>query len=293
MQHKVFKKLKGHYVRSEYTPKHIVAGDTDSAIISLSSVFPNKNTAIDDVVTFSNDVAVCVNNAIPDFVQCIFNVPQNRTKLIQTKRETVSDKSLFVAKKNYILHIVDKEGIRKESTKYVGVEIKKSNTPKIIQDFLMSLVDMLLNHCDYHTVSSFISDFKEKYYSLPATDIGNPTTIKNLTKFEDKLEEQGNLKGFSQHAKGSIIYNDICSKSDKKIYAGTKIKLIYVLSEQKYGCIAFPADTQNTPECIKAMEIDYNSMWETVQKKIDRFLLPAKLDRGSRQKQKIKGMVAF
>jgi len=278
------------YSLDDYVPENVIAGDTDSVYLNLSSVF-KADADIEEVVEFADTLGTKVNEAFPRYMEDIFNVPRDRTSVIQTDREVVSDKSLFIAKKKYIMNVQDSEGKRKEFVKIKGAEIIKSTTSPLIQTMLRDLVGMIFENADYEKIKSYIDDFKEKYFLMSPQEIGTPTTIRNLTKNEIQFEEKG-FAGMAQHAKASLIYNALRSARDEPIYSGSKIKIVYV-THAEFNAIAFPADLTKLPKFFDDIVIDRHRMWEGVQAKIDIYLTPAKLDRRSRQRSAMKSLVKF
>ena len=103
-----------------------------------------------DAVEIADLMAETVNEAFPEFMKRFFNCTDARSKLISAAREVVAVRGLFLnAKKKYTLRVVDKEGKKTDELKYMGSELKKADTPKIIQKFLKGLMDLVLTDVDY------------------------------------------------------------------------------------------------------------------------------------------------
>jgi len=222
------------------------------------------------------------NNAFPQFMKDVFNSDWNRSRVIQTDREAVADKAYFLGKKMYVMHLVDMEGVEVDKLKIMGVAIKKSDTPKIIQSMLTDLVELLMDKKSYEEVKIFVDTFEEEYHDMSFLDIGNPKAVKSLKKYEVKYESAKNMKGFPYHVRASMNYNSLCGSSDTKIMSGDKVRIVY-LNHPTFKYIAVPVDAEVLPDFIDQLEVDWKSQWNTVLKKVNIFLTPIGYDRKSRQ----------
>ena len=95
-------------VYQEYQSKYLIAGDTDSAYIDLSDVF-KRDADPKDVIKFADYIGETTNASFRHFMKDVFNVPDERATIINTDREVVSDKSYFLAKKMYVMHVINQE----------------------------------------------------------------------------------------------------------------------------------------------------------------------------------------
>lgn len=275
----------------DYKPKYVIAGDTDSSYIDLADVF-DRDAPVDDVVEFADDIGTQVNDSFHTFMKDIFNVPDDRKGIIKTDREVVSDKSYFLAKKMYVMHVVNKEGKETDELKMMGVAIKKTDTPTVVQDMLKGLVEMLMDKCSFEDVSDYIDKFKEDYHKMSMMDIGKPIAVKSFTKYEVKYKKTGSLKGVPYHIRASLIYNDMCSSSDRLITSSDKVRLCYI-NHPRFKYIALPVDVEVHPKFTEALIIDWNAQWETVMKKVNIFLKPIHYDRDGRQTKLIKSLLRY
>lgn len=273
----------------KYSPKNCIGGDTDSVYLDLNFL---KGQPVDKIVAFADEVGEQVNEAFSDFMQNAFFVSKERAAIIASDREVVSDASLFLARKKYVMHVIDSEGVKIDKMKIMGMEIKKTDTPKVVQDFLMSLIKTILNQSDYNTINKQIEDFKEHYHTLGPMDVGRPSNIKNFDHYQEAFDSTGDMKGFPYHVAATIFYNNLCKEGDIKIRAGDKIKVVYILHpDSKY--IAIPSDADRLPDFIKDIIIDWKEQWKTVQSKIEIYLTPIGFDLQSRQKKLTSTLVQF
>ena len=123
---------------------YVVAGDTDSLYVRMDPIikhlfgkpvvnWKDKDT-FHKIKDYSDNVfQVDVNNYCADFVCKEFHTDQ---RLIEFKREKLSAQGEFCAKKRYIVHVFDNEGLEAEKWAYTGVDIAKNELPDTIKKML-------------------------------------------------------------------------------------------------------------------------------------------------------------
>ncbi len=132
----------------------IIYGDTDSCY------FRTKADNKADAIKIADAVAAHVNAGWDEFMVKAFNVQPEFRGRMKAGREVVAERGLFQAKKKYVLKVVDMEGVTPSGgykLKSQGSEIKKSDTPKIIQSFLKDLMSRILSGDDYSDVEAFVN----------------------------------------------------------------------------------------------------------------------------------------
>jgi len=275
-----------------YTVNNMVAGDTDSGYFSIADCV-NENSNVDDVVTFADEIGKLTNESFPDFVMKAFNCPEERKDIIKTDREAVSDKSLFLTKKRYIMHVVDSEGNRVDKLKIMGVEIKKSDTSDALKKILMDLVKMILDGYSKEDVFDAVDTMKEKFYTMPVHEIAKPISVKTLKKCQDMYKMTGSMKGFPYQVRAAMFYNSLCGITDKMVYPGEKVGLVYI-KHPKSNYIAFPIDSSKLPNWWeKEIVIDYKTEWAKAHKKIINYLSSLDWDFKSIKDNKKKELFGF
>lgn len=281
----------GFIVYSPYSPENIIAGDTDSSYVCLDSVF-EKDADPDKVIEFADWVGETVNDSFTQFMLDLFNSPGNRSNVVQTDREAVSDKSYFMAKKKYIMHVINSEGVPCDELKNTGTEIKKSDTPPIIQKFLSDLVDMIMNDKTFEEIRKFYMNFKESYQEKDIYTIAIPKTLKTFKNYNDMYQSTRSMDGFPYHVRAAIYYNENCGKNNKRLKAGDKIKICYI-KHPSYPYMAMPAEEHDIAEFVYDLTIDQKTMWAKVMDKIEIYLTPIGLDKTSRKKTRINSLMKF
>jgi hypothetical protein len=271
---------------------YIVAGDTDSAYCKIpDKIVEYFDSDVGDLVDFSDMIGRETNDTFPEFCRLAFNCPDSRKDVIATDREVVSNKSLFMTKKRYIMHVVDNEGVRKDKWKISGLEVKKSDTPPAVKKFLYDLLIHLVEGDDISNIEKRIDAFKEEYFTLPIQEIGIPKPAKTLYKYQKAIEASGGkMKGVPYHVKGAINYNKLCGKQDKIILPGEKFYLSYTKNPE-FNLIGIPIDSQNDPEWWGDVVIDYEKMWSRAYKKIYAYLDSVDLTPTGRRKTRAKELM--
>lgn len=288
---KFFIKKDDKYRYIEYEPLNVVASDTDSVYLDLSDLF-ERHTELEKVYKKSIEISEEINKSFPEFIECLFNIPKERHNILQTELEVCSSKSIFLGKKQYAMFTDMVDGMVVNKLKYMGIAIKRTDTPKVIQYFLSELVNQLMDQKSFEEIQSFIDIFKEKYHNMNLLDIGRPTGLKSFKKYEVAYQRNNTMKGFPYHVRAALFYNSLCGINDKKIVSGDKIRIVYI-NHPRSKYIALPVDIEEYPSFVDGLHINWIAQWETVVKKINIFLEPIGYDRDSRQKKLIKSILKF
>ena len=102
------------------------------------------------MVALYDKISEEVNGSFKSFMTKAFHCPSTRGEVIKAGRELVGSKGLFITKKRYALLYYDKEGERTDTAgkegkmKAMGLDLKRSDTPVFVQDFLSDLLYMVL-----------------------------------------------------------------------------------------------------------------------------------------------------
>jgi hypothetical protein len=267
----------------------IVYGDTDSCYFSAYPVF--KEQIEKGEFTWNKDACIQVYDAIadeanasfPSFMERAFHSPRKNGEIIKAGRELIGDRSIFITKKRYAINIFDKEGKRKDKDgkagdiKAMGLDLKRADTPKYIQDFLMSVLEMVIQQGKGRDeVIDVIKEFKRNLTAQDSWTKGSPKSVNNLTKHTSTWERTG--KCGVGHAMAAINWNYLRKmNSDNysmKIVDGMKI-IICKLKPNPLGMtsVAYPTDELRLPDWFKELPFDDGEMENIlVNKKIENLL---------------------
>jgi DNA polymerase elongation subunit (family B) len=151
---------------------------------------------------------------------------------MQMKREGLSDKGIWTAKKRYVLNVYNNEGVQynEPHMKVMGLEMVKSSTPSAIREKMKETINLIIN-TDENTVQEFIANFREEFKKLPAEEISFPRSVNGLREYTDSVNIY--KKGTPIHVKGALLYNYYLSEKGltKKyplIQNGEKLKFTYL-----------------------------------------------------------------
>jgi DNA polymerase elongation subunit (family B) len=235
----------------------IIYGDTDSCY------FLTNGENYDDAVARADDIAACTNGTFPSFMAEAFNCHSGRENLIEGVREIVAESGLFMfAKKKYTLRVVNLDGkdLRaKPKLKSMGSEIKKADTPKIVQDFLKELMDLVLTGKEYPVLEKFVNSHRGSLLG-PNTDVlslAPAKQVNNLDKYYaeyQRTEKAGNgkMKTCPGHVRAAINYNELIELFEpgvaKPLKAGDKAAVLYLRKNQfNLKSMGFPTDLLHLP----------------------------------------------
>lgn len=178
--------LGGEY---DFNREVLLGGDTDSTYISYESYMIREGIerTLENATRIGDEVGDTINDSFVQYLAEQFLVPPERCKIVQVKRETVFDRAIFKnKKKRYAMHVLDKEGKiipkgHKDELKIVGMEVKRSDTPKIIQDFLQECLRLVLvEGYEEEDLRGYVDEFRTQWRSMPPWKQGSPVRVHNL-----------------------------------------------------------------------------------------------------------------
>jgi DNA polymerase elongation subunit (family B) len=190
-----------------------------------------------------------------------------RRNAMVMKREKITDKSVFVAKKRYIMNVLNSEGVHyaKPKISVTGIESVRSSTPEVCREKMKKSFEVIMNGSE-SDVQTFIEDFREEFFSLPAEDIAKISGTDDIEKY---MVGNNYKRGCPMHVRGSILYNKALKENKLEnryqlIRGGDKIKIVYlsIPNPIKENVISFPNVLPKELNVDKY--IDYNTQFEKV-----------------------------
>ena len=277
MAGKVNEIITGEY---DHVGKAIIYGDTDSCYFSAYKTLKKDidSGALpwtrESVVELYDTIGETVNDTFVKFMQDSFHCPKTRGDVIKAGREIVASKGLFITKKRYAVLYYDKEGKRADTDgqggkiKAMGLDLKRSDTPVVIQDFLSEVLTQVLNGAEKEQVLEYITNFRTEFKTRPGWEKGSPKRANNITEYAAKEKKAGktNMPG---HVRASLNWNTLKRMMDDKysmaVTDGAKVIVCKVKDNPMgYTSVAYPVDELRLPQWFKDMPFDDATMENTV-----------------------------
>ena len=264
----------------DHVGEAIIYGDTDSAYFSAWPMVKKEVEAgrmqwsVETCIALYDSLADQVNDSFSAFMEQAFHCPRDMGSLIKAGRETVADRGLFITKKRYAVNAIDIEGQRYDvsgrpgKTKATGLDLKRSDTPRVIQDFLLEILNKVLAGADRDTVVERIREFKYQFRERPAWEKGSPKRVNNLTAYGAAESKKGrtNMPG---HVRAALNWNQMRRMNgdnySMQIVDGMKT-IVCKLKSNPLGwtSIGYPTDEQRLPTWFTELPFDDSAMEATV-----------------------------
>jgi len=234
---------------------YVIASDTDSIYLRLGDLV-NKVYGVDGVVKMpAQKVIEFMDRVCEDKLQPYIDKSYQElseyvhafAQKMQMKREGLSDKGVWTAKKRYILNVYNNEGVQyaEPHMKVMGLEMIKSSTPSAIREKMKDSIKLMMTGTEQQ-VQDFIANFRKEFKTLPAEEISFPRGLNGLNTYSDPVMLF--KKGTPIHVRGAIVYNHYLKQKDltKKyplIQEGEKLKFTYLKMPNhfKNDVISFPS----------------------------------------------------
>lgn len=308
MGSKINELITGEYV---HDGKAVIYGDTDSIYFSAIPVlkeqpeFEELRNNKEAFITLYDSLADEVNASFAGFLKKSFNVPEKNC-VIKAGRELVAERGLFITKKRYAVLIYDKEGKRLDTDgkpgkiKAMGLDLKRSDTPATIQDFLEKTLTKVLSGESQDVIIEYIKDFREEFKKWPAWEKGSPKKVNALSIYRDKVVNSSNMDQHMQltkqlanakntkevlrikkeidknkkvnlpgHVAAALNWNKLRQMnndtSSMPIQDGQKVVVCKLKSNVwQMNSIAYPVDEMHLPEWFRTLPFDEELMEDTV-----------------------------
>jgi DNA polymerase elongation subunit (family B) len=291
--------------------KAIIYGDTDSCYFSAYKTLKKEIDAghipwtKETVVQLYDQIGEEVNQTFPQFMLDYFHCPKSRGEVIKAGREIVAIKGLFITKKRYAVLYYDKEGKRADvdgkpgKIKAMGLDLKRSDTPEFIQNFLSDVLEKVLVGKEEQEVLDHISEFRLQFKSRPGWEKGSPKRANKITEYQAKEVKAGkaNMPG---HVRASINWNTLKrmfgDKYSMAVTDGAKV-IVCKLKQNPLGftSVAYPVDELRLPQWFKDLPFDDAEMEQTIiDNKLDNLIGVLKWDvRSTEEKNTFNSLFEF
>jgi len=278
--------LTGEY---DHTGKCIIYGDTDSVYFTAWPAIKAEVEAgrmkwnKDVCVELYDTIGDAVNESFPGFMERACHCPREMGAIIKAGRELVASKGLFIKKKRYAVLIYDLENNRLDKdgkpgkVKAMGLDLKRSDTPKVVQDFLSDILLDVLTGAEREAIIEKVRDFKLLFQSRPAWEKGTPKRVNNLTKYtaDEARLGKANMPG---HVRAAMNWNNLrkmhSDNYSTSIVDGMKT-IVCKLKDNPLGytSVGYPTDELRIPQWFKDLPFDQDAMESTiVDQKVENLL---------------------
>jgi DNA polymerase elongation subunit (family B) len=244
--------------------------DTDSAFLSFEDYFKFKNINLTnshgitkEARTFIDNLGKHVNSEINTWAKKELNSIDPRYHF---KREKICDVVLLQAKKFYILHVLDNEGVRKNEFLYKGIEIVKAAMSKDVKQITKNIIESAILAKDRKIASGLFHKAYEDYSKLPIESISVRKNAKSYDKWFNIFINNKFGKGTPNHYQGALYYNKLIDQDNlthlyPTIGNGTKIKYFYC-NRNRFNIKTMAFIEEYPKEFLKYITPDYKFMFE-------------------------------
>ena len=263
----------------DFDRRTLIAGDTDSCYITMKWYMDQHGIPSDDksIVALADKLGDQINASMPPFLNNAFLIDHKRGEILEAGREVVGRRGLFKdRKKRYAIHVINKEGKVVDEMKIMGMEIRRSDTPRFIQKFLEEcVIAVVKENKTYEEVRKTVDAFRETFRKRPAWTLGSPGRVKKLATNAKlvKSYERDLANGFiglkkpTLHINMSSAFNTntLMEMNNEtrwgELRDGDKIEVIY-LKDNPYemNSVAIRTGEQYVPEWFKQLPFDYQRM---------------------------------
>ena len=271
------KTIAGEY---DHTGKAVIYGDTDSVYFSAYPVLKDDiesgklewNT--ERAIALYDQVCAQVDTTFIDFMARAFHCPKSRADVIAAGREIVAKSGLYITKKRYAALVVDNEGFRTDQegspgkVKAMGLDLRRSDTPVFMQDFLKELLLMVLTDVPQKQVLDRITEFRKEFSERPGWEKGSPKRANKVGHYR-RLEEKQGKANMPGHVRASLNWNTLKrmngDKYSQEVVDGMKV-IVCKLKQNPLGytSVAYPTDELRLPDWFKELPFDDAAMAETI-----------------------------
>ena len=247
--------LYGPKFNGKFQSESIVYGDTDSCYFLTHEDDPEMATIVGD------KMADVINLSYQPFMKQSFLCQPGFDNIIKAGREVISDCGIFVDKKRYVLHLIDLDGKKVDKLKVMGLEMRKTTTPKVIQNFLKEVVSKILSGENWDTINQFIIKYRDEVITeMDLLDLGLPKGCNDLEEYTAKRkavrDSDGKKYRIPGHVSAAIHYNmcleDFDDKESSPLTSGMRLKVFYLKRPVNgFKNIALPVDADYVPDWFK------------------------------------------
>lgn len=288
MNSKVNELITGEY---NHVGDAIIYADTDSSYFTayhMLSADPELAPTLQNreaMIGLYDSIGSEVNASFPAFMNDSFNTGLDRGAIIKAGRELVAGRGLFITKKRYALLVYDKDGVRQDvngkpgKIKAMGLDLKRADTPKIMQQFLEKILLVLLDGGSQEDIIKMITDFRVEFRGLEPWLKGTPKKVNGLTGYNDALTAGDGKDLMKAGARGKVrvpghvqaalnwnkLRDGFGDNYSMEITDGQKVVVCRLRPNPlRMDTCAYPIDEAHIPQWFKELPFDEEAMESTI-----------------------------
>jgi DNA polymerase elongation subunit (family B) len=278
----------------------IIYNDTDSVYFSAVDMLEADEDmkglleSRDSMVELYDGIGAAVNESFPPFMDMAFNTGLERGSIIRAGRELIASRGLFITKKRYALLIYDQDNVRKDvdgkpgKIKAVGLDLKRADTPKMMQEFLERIITTLLDGGSKETIIQMIKEFRVDFRALDGWLKGTPKKVNGITGYMSRMRSGNGIDVMRSgsrekvmvpgHVRAAINWNTLREmygdKFSMEITDGQKVIVCRLKPNPlKMDSVAYPYDEPHIPSWYKELPFDNELMESTIiDKKVNNLI---------------------
>lgn len=216
---------------------YVIASDTDSIYLNMGPLVDKflSHKSGDKTTVVQLLDKICEDKLEPfieqSYTELADYVSAYEQKMIM-KRENISERGIWTAKKRYILNVWNSEGVQysEPKLKMMGIEAVKSSTPAPCRTMIKDGLKLMMSGTEEEVID-FIDNCRKEFKALPPEQIAFPRSVSDVVKYRSYSDIYS--KGTPIHCRGALLFNHYIKekKLDNKyslINNGEKIKFIYL-----------------------------------------------------------------
>jgi len=216
---------------------YVSYGDTDSLYLKMDPLVQKVYGSGElDMVEIEKFISSAVRGKVLPAIETGYdNLATNMgayRNAMSMKLEKITNRTIFIAKKRYIMNVLSSEGVHYVEPKVsvTGIESVRSSTPAICREKMVQAYKVIMNGTEKNA-QDFIAEFRAEFSKLPIDEIAKISGTDDIGKFTD--DQGGYRKGTPIHVRGAILYNQTIKgkKLGNKytsIQSGDKVKFVYL-----------------------------------------------------------------
>ena len=223
---------------------YIIASDTDSIYVNMSGLAES----VDALDAYINQY---IQPLIDDSYKKLADMMNAYQQKMVMKREKISSVGIWKACKNYVLYVVDSEGVRykEPEVEITGIEAVRSSTPLVSRKYIEEALKIILSR-DNDALIDYINEKRVEFKTKSFDQVAFPRGVKfryGATKNRGAGTYTLETSGVPIQVRAALLYNKLLREMNltnhKPITDSDKIKFTYLKTPNPIGenVIAAPA----------------------------------------------------